>query len=53
MLFRSYLRESNEGPPRKYFKITKVGRIRLEELLRDWQKFEKVVNRMTRGDVYE
>ncbi|MFK5883418.1 MAG: PadR family transcriptional regulator, partial [Candidatus Izemoplasma sp.] len=49
----TYLRESNEGPPRKYFKITKIGRIKLEELLSDWEKFEKVVNRMTRGDVYE
>lgn len=52
-LCNTYLRESNEGPPRKYFKISRKGKIKLDDLLLDWKKFEKVVNRMTRGDVYE
>ena len=31
-------RESNAGPPRKYFKITDVGRQFLEALTSSWQK---------------
>lgn len=31
-------RESNAGPPRKYFKITEVGRQFLEALTSSWQK---------------
>jgi len=49
----TYLRESSEGPPRKYFRISKSGKIRFEELVHDWKKFEKVVNIMIRGDRYE
>lgn len=49
----TYLRESNEGPPRKYFKITRLGNQRLNELKVDWKKFERVVNSMIRSDRYE
>lgn len=52
-LCSTYLRESNEGPPRKYFKITRYGSDRLNELKVDWKKFEKVVNNMIRSDRYE
>ena len=52
-LCSTYLRESNEGPPRKYFKITRHGRDRLNELKLDWKKFERVVNTMIRSDRYE
>lgn len=52
-LCKTYLRESNEGPPRKYFKITSLGKEKLEELLYDWEKFQRVVKGMTRGDIYE
>ena len=31
-------RESNAGPPRKYFKITDIGRQFLEALTSSWQK---------------
>ncbi len=49
----TYLRESPGGPPRKYFRITKRGLNRLEELKTDWHRFEKVVNILIRGDRYE
>ena len=49
----TYLRESNEGPPRKYFQITRLGVERLRELKYDWKKFERVVNAMIRSDRYE
>lgn len=49
----TYLRESSEGPPRKYFKITKLGKKRLDGLRADWTKFQRVVNLMIRSDRYE
>lgn len=52
-LCETYLRESSGGPPRKYFKITNKGRIKLDDLRFDWKKFEKVVNIMIRGERYE
>ena len=52
-LCSTYLRESNEGPPRKYFKITRMGLERLDELKVDWKKFERVVNTLIRSDRYE
>jgi PadR family transcriptional regulator PadR len=52
-LCSTYLRESNEGPPRKYFQITRLGVDRLHELKMDWKKFERVVNTMIRSDRYE
>jgi len=52
-LCETYLRESSEGPPRKYFRISKKGNIKLKELRMDWQKFQRVVNLMIRSDRYE
>ena len=52
-LTETYLKESNEGPPRKYFKITRHGSKRLSILRIDWQKFQRVVNLMIRSDRYE
>lgn len=34
--FTTYLRESQEGPPRKYYKITELGIQRKELLKREW-----------------
>ena len=52
-LCETYLRESSGGPPRKYFKITRRGVNKLEDLKTDWKRFEKVVNILIRGDRYE
>ena len=52
-LCSTYLRESTEGPPRKYFKITPLGGERLTDLKHDWKKFQRVVNLLTRSDRYE
>lgn len=52
-LCETYLRESSEGPPRKYFRVTKQGKKRLDDLKMDWQKFQRVVNLMIRSDRYE
>ncbi|MDR2657662.1 MAG: PadR family transcriptional regulator [Oscillospiraceae bacterium] len=38
-LLTTYLRESTEGPPRKYYSITVTGRARGEEMLLAWKEF--------------
>ena len=41
----TYLVESNEGPSRKYYKITSLGKKRLKELNDSWSKFTESVNK--------
>lgn len=52
-LCETYLKESKEGPPRKYFRITREGKRHLLDQIKDWQKFQRVVNIMIRSDRYE
>lgn len=42
--FDTYLVESNEGPPRKYYKMTSLGKEKLEEQLTIWKSFSKSVS---------
>lgn len=49
----TYLQESQEGPPRKYYKITDEGKKAYEELIKDWEKFTIGVNKIIRGDFHE
>lgn len=37
--FTTYLKESNEGPPRKYYHITEAGRRYVEDLRSEWLEF--------------
>jgi PadR family transcriptional regulator, regulatory protein PadR len=37
-------RESNAGPPRKYFKITEKGRLFLENLTQSWNTLVQSVS---------
>ena len=43
--FETYLLESTEGPPRKYYKITILGEKRLQELKTTWLEFASSVNK--------
>ena len=43
--FETYLIESTEGPPRKYYKITVLGINRLQELKETWKEFADSVNK--------
>ena len=43
--FDTYLEESNEGPSRKYYKITHLGKERLKELKEIWIEFNSSVNK--------
>lgn len=47
--FSTYLQESQEGPPRKYYKITDQGRSIKEELANEWTEFVKGVNNIVYG----
>ena len=38
-LFTTYLKESEEGPPRKYYQVTAKGRDYTTELLAEWNQF--------------
>ena len=40
----TYLRESSEGPPRKYYSVTFEGRMEKERLLAEWSEFTNGVN---------
>lgn len=47
--FTTYLMESGEGPPRKYYQITEQGRKHLVDLRREWNVFTNGVNDLIRG----
>ena len=49
----TYLKESQEGPPRKYYRITEKGKETYEELLKEWEAFTIGVNKRIRGELYE
>lgn len=42
--FETYLEESNEGPPRKYYRLTESGRKKKQQLLAEWNTFHEQVN---------
>ena len=44
--FITYLQESSEGPPRKYYKLTDKGRMYLNELVNEWHEFSDGVNQL-------
>lgn len=41
----TYLKESTEGPPRKYYKITDIGKEHMNELVDIWKTFSKSVDK--------
>jgi PadR family transcriptional regulator, regulatory protein PadR len=38
-LFETYLKESSEGPPRKYYRITQAGRNFKDQQIKEWKEF--------------
>lgn len=42
--FDTYLKESTEGPTRKYYHLTSLGKERLTTVLVEWKAFESSVN---------
>lgn len=45
-LVETYLAESHNGPPRKYYRITSAGRDEYEESVREWNQFTKAVDQL-------
>ena len=48
--FETYLRESSEGPPRKYYHLTAAGILYLEKRTADWEEFQARVNGFIKGE---
>ncbi len=44
--FITYLQESQEGPPRKYYQITELGRQTKKDLTDEWQSFVTGINKI-------
>lgn len=49
--FTTYLKESTEGPPRKYYKLTADGKKHLEKLLQEWNEFSRGVEQLIKEGV--
>ena len=47
--FTTYLEESSEGPPRKYYQITTQGIEELNSLRNEWESFIAGVNTLIQG----
>ncbi len=50
-LVTTYLQESTEGPPRKYYAITRAGLQEHADLLAEWHLFIQHVHKITGGVV--
>ncbi len=46
--FTTYLQESQEGPPRKYYKLTDIGKATKEEILIEWNDLVEGVNNIVK-----
>ena len=49
--FTTYLQESTEGPSRKYYKLTDIGRTYLHKLIQEWDAFTLGVNQLIKEGV--
>ncbi len=54
-LVDTYLAESHNGPPRKYYRITDAGRSEYEESLKELMEFNKAVKKLLSegGELHE
>lgn len=48
--FETYLKESSEGPSRKYYSITKKGHDFSKEQLKSWTEFNKKISQLINKD---
>ena len=46
----SYIVESQEGPPRKYYSITDGGRTIQQEQETEWRSFSESINKLINGE---
>jgi PadR family transcriptional regulator PadR len=48
-LLEDYLVDSPAGPPRRYYRLTKSGRARLQSQRETWQTFSRAIDRILRN----
>lgn len=51
--FETYLQESSEGPPRKYYRITKLGKEFQKDQLKQWNEFNLQIDKLIGGKSHE
>ena len=51
--FETYLRESTEGPPRKYYHLTAAGKLYMIKLEDEWNNLQISVNSFLKEQGYE
>ena len=51
--FETYLRESTEGPPRKYYHLTASGVVYMDSLRSEWDQLQEGVNSFLKERGYE
>ena len=52
--FETYLRESTEGPPRKYYHLTASGILYRDSLAKEWIEFQQQVGKyLKEGEQHE
>ncbi len=47
----SYLKESQDGPPRKYYQITDLGKEKKGKLVAEWDEFSMGVNNLLHSKI--
>ena len=47
---KTYLKESKEGPPRKYYSLTKKGEKKESELREEWLSFAKKIETLMKNE---
>lgn len=50
--FETYLKESTEGPPRKYYHLTLSGKIYKDNLKAEWEQFYNKVEKFIKESEY-
>ena len=48
-LLDDYLVESPSGPPRRYYRLTRAGRARLQSQRATWDEFSRAIDRIVRA----
>lgn len=49
----TYLQESTDGPPRKYYRLTRTGHQTFEKNRLEWQTFFQNVNNILKGNDHD
>lgn len=52
-LIDSYIVESTEGPPRKYYKLKEAGAEELARLSEEWFEFTQSIDKLLKGEFEE